>query len=131
VFTLYLQQRIQGSPDGRNPPEKMENDSPLIRHETKREPRGIGPKQIRKIVHNLYSSAGLLKEPKGRMHDLRTHSIRKFFTTQMVSLGDADDYIEYMMGHKINTYNDVQMKGMEFLRNVYAASGLSISQKRK
>ena len=130
-LTLYLQQRRQGSPDGRNPPEQIENDSPILRDETSREPRGIGPKQIRKIVHNLYATAGLLKEPKGRMYDLRTHSIRKFFKTQMVSLGVPDDYAEYMMGHKINTYNDVQMKGVEFLRNVYAASGLSIRPKTK
>jgi hypothetical protein len=31
-----------------------------------------------------------------------------------------------MMGHKISTYHDIRMKGVEFLRNIYAASGLSI-----
>jgi hypothetical protein len=31
-----------------------------------------------------------------------------------------------MMGHVVDTYHDVQMKGVEFLRNIYAASGLSI-----
>ncbi len=41
-------------------------------------------------------------------------------------LGVPADYIEYMMGHTISTYHDVQMKGVEFLRNIYAASGLSI-----
>ncbi len=39
------------------------------------------------------------------------------------------DYIEYMMGHKISVYEDVQMRGIEFLRNVYRASGLSIRPK--
>ena len=33
------------------------------------------------------------------------------------------------MGHTIDTYHDVQMKGVEFLRNIYAASGLSIRPK--
>jgi len=33
------------------------------------------------------------------------------------------------MGHKVSTYHDIQMKGPEFLRNVYAASGLSIRPK--
>jgi hypothetical protein len=39
------------------------------------------------------------------------------------------DYIEYMMGHTISTYHDIQMKGVESLRNIYAASGLSIRPK--
>ena len=39
------------------------------------------------------------------------------------------DYIDCMMGHKISTYHDVKMKGVEFLRNIYAASDLSIRPK--
>jgi len=35
------------------------------------------------------------------------------------------------MGHIISTYNDVQMKGLEFLRTLYAQSGLSIRPKTK
>jgi len=34
-----------------------------------------------------------------------------------------------MMGHKIDRYNEIQMKGTEFLRNIYMASGLSIRSK--
>jgi hypothetical protein len=45
------------------------------------------------------------------------------------ALGVERDYVEYMMGHTIGTYNDVEMKGIEFLRNIYAASGLSIKPK--
>ena len=41
------------------------------------------------------------------------------------------EYIEYMMGHKMSTYHDIQMKGTDFLRNVYSASGLSIKPKTK
>ena len=41
------------------------------------------------------------------------------------------DYIEYMMGHTISTYHDIQMKGIEFLRGVYIASGLSIKPKTR
>jgi hypothetical protein len=36
-----------------------------------------------------------------------------------------------MMGHKISTYNDIQMKGVTFLRNLYTQSGLSIRPKAK
>jgi hypothetical protein len=34
-----------------------------------------------------------------------------------------------MMGHKVSIYNDIQMKGIDFLRNLYAKSGLSIRPK--
>jgi hypothetical protein len=36
-----------------------------------------------------------------------------------------------MMGHTISTYHDIQMKGIEFLRGVYIASGLSIKPKTR
>lgn len=128
---LYIEQRKRGSPDKRNPPETLTGKSPLIRDETSRTPRPIGSKQVRKIVHQLYAKAGLLKEPNGRMYDLRVHSLRKYFKTQLSALGVQPDYIDYMMGHTINTYHDIQMKGIEFLRNIYASSGLSIRPKTK
>ena len=49
----------------------------------------------------------------------------------MLSLGVQPDYVDYMMGHTLDTYHDIQMKGIEFLRNIYAASGLSIRPKTK
>jgi hypothetical protein len=49
----------------------------------------------------------------------------------MASLGVAGDYIEYYMCHKIDIYDDVQMKDVEFLRIVYSAAGLSIRPKTK
>ena len=33
------------------------------------------------------------------------------------------------MGHTIDVYHDIQMKGIDYLRNIYAASGLSITPK--
>jgi NADP-dependent 3-hydroxy acid dehydrogenase YdfG len=44
-------------------------------------------------------------------------------------LGVNTDIVEYFMGHVQSTYMDIQMKGIEFLRNVYAASGISIRPK--
>lgn len=35
------------------------------------------------------------------------------------------------MGHTISTYNDIKMKGVEYLRNLYASSGLSIRPKTR
>lgn len=126
---LYIEQRRQGSADGRNPPEIITDESPLIRDETSHKPRGIGSKQIRKMVHYLYIEADLIKQRNGRMYDLRVHSLRKFFKTQLLALGVQPDYVDYMMGHTIDTYHDIQSLGIDKLRNVYAASGLAIRRK--
>lgn len=128
---LYLRLRRLGSPDGRTPLEDITDTSPLIRDKTTHLPRSVGPKQIRKIVHQLYAKAGLLRKPTGRMYNLRAHGLRKYFKTQLLALGVQPDYVEYMMGHTVDTYHDIEMKGIEFLRNIYATSGLSIKPKTK
>ncbi len=79
-----------------------------------------------KIVHSLYHKAGLLKRNKNGGYDLRVHSIRKFFKTQLMALGVGEAYVDYWMGHKGSTYHDIQMKGVEFLRKLYANAGFSI-----
>ena len=84
---LYIEQRQHGSADGRNPPEDLTDESPLIRDETRHKPRPIGAKQIRKAVHHLYVQAGLIKQRNLQMYDLRVHSLRKYFKTQLLALG--------------------------------------------
>ena len=49
----------------------------------------------------------------------------------MIALGVQPDYADYMMGHIPDTYNDIQSKGVDFLRNIYQAAGLSIRPKVK
>jgi len=63
------------------------------------------------------------RRPKRRLR------LRKFFRTQLAALGLNADYIDYMMGHKLDTYADVKMLGVEKLRQTYARSGLSIKPK--
>jgi hypothetical protein len=63
------------------------------------------------------------------MYDLRVHSLRKYFKTQLLSLGVQPDYVDYMMGHPVDTYPDIQSLGTDRLRNAYAASGLAIRRK--
>jgi site-specific recombinase XerD len=119
---LYIEQRKRGSQ--KLHPETITDDSPLIRDETANHIKSIGSKQIRKIVHQLHLQAGLIKQPKGRMYDLRVHSLRKYFKTQLLALGVQPDYVDYMMGHTANTYHDIQSIGIDKLRNVYSSSGL-------
>ncbi len=128
----YLDSRRIGSPTGRKKPENIHDNSPLIRDGQSNQAKPVTTGRIHCIVHNLYVKAGLVtSNPRGRRYDLRAHSIRKFFRTQMASLGVQTDYIEYMMGHTISTYHDIRMKGIEFLRGIYIASSLSIRPKTR
>lgn len=79
-----------------------------------------------KLIHGAYHKAGLLKENQNGGYVLRVHPLRKFFKTQLMASGVQSDYVNYMMGHTVGIYHDIQSKGVEFLRNIYAAAGLSI-----
>jgi integrase len=127
---LYLQTRRQGT--DKMPPETITDETPLIRNMQQRIPIPITTSAVHKLVHELYQKAGFIPEKSvGRRYDLRVHSIRKFFRTQLAALGMPTDYIEYMMGHTISTYHDIQMKGTEYLRGIYSTSALGIKPKTR
>jgi len=126
----YIEARRRGSRDARMPPETLIPEAPLIRNAHSSTVKTITAAQVHRILNQLYKKVGLIKKGSSRRYQLRAHSLRKYFRTQLASLGTVPtDYIEYMMGHTISTYHDIQMKGVEFLRNVYASSGLSIRPK--
>jgi integrase len=128
----YLETRRNGSKTSKIPPENIHDETPIIRNHQTKQAIPLTPSAVHKLVHDLYVKAGLIQpKPFARRYDLRTHSIRKFFRTQMAALGVDRDYIEYMMGHTISTYHDIKMKGIEFLRSIYIASGLSIKPKTR
>ncbi len=91
---------------------------------------------------NLYRRAGLIRagkkatspqlsttrQPEQR-YSLRAHSLRYYFRTQLTALGVNPEYAEFMMGHKGALYNDIKMKGDDFLRQIYAKAALSIRPK--
>ena len=128
---LYFNARRRGLIDRRIPRESITDDSPIIRDHLAAEARPIGEKQLYKLIHSLYSQVDILKKGLNGGYDLRIHSLRKYFKTQLMALGANSDYIDYMMGHTVDTYHDIQSKGVEFLRNIYATSGLSIAPKSK
>ena len=70
--------------------------------------RNMRPMEVRKLFHDLYVKADLVKQQNGRVYDLRTHSLRKYFKTQLLALGVQPDYVDYMMGHKVDTYHDIK-----------------------
>ena len=63
------------------------------------------------------------------MYSVRTHSLRKFFRTQMSASKLDSEIINYFMGHTVDTYEDVQSLGVETLRNLYTTAGLAIRPK--
>lgn len=130
----YLKAYLEFRKNGTDyiPPENIIDSSPLIRDERTKEIRPISPGAVHRIMGRLYAKTNLRREVgrKCMRYDLRAHSLRKFFRTQLGSTIPTD-CIEYMMGHKLSTYNDMQMKGIEFLRGLYNGSGLSIRPKTK
>lgn len=53
-------------------------------------------KQIYQLVHKLYFKAGLLKHNNDHIYDLKVHSIRKYFKTQMIALSvQSKNYATY------------------------------------
>lgn len=88
----YFDIRKRGSPRGKMPPEIINDESSLIRDAHCRQPKAISPGRLHHMIHNLYIKAGLLdRKPLGRRYELRAHSIRKFFRTQMAALGVQTD----------------------------------------
>jgi integrase len=130
----YLDTRKRGTRRDKwgMPPEQLNDESPLIRDGQTKTVKPVTTGSIYLAVHKLFVKANLIEKGTRKRYDLRPHSIRKYFRTQLGSLSTIPtDYIEYMMGHTISTYNDVKMKGINYLRNLYASSGLSIRPKTK
>ena len=129
LLKLYIDERKHGTQ--KMPPEQLTDEAPLIRNSRiANSVLGVSEKAIRKIVHDLAVEAKVAQKiPGSWMYSVRTHSLRKFFRTQMSTAKIDSEIIEYMMGHTINTYTDVQSLGIETLRNMYSAAGLAIRSK--
>ncbi len=125
-------ERLESGKKRGMPPENIVDSSPLIRNEHTTLVEPISNGAVHCSIHGLFRRAGLIGASGKVRYDLRPHSIRKYFRTQLgANAKMPTDYIEYMMGHKTSTYNDIKGKGVEFLRNLYDSSGLSIRPKSK
>lgn len=128
-LTAYLNIRRKGTEY--KPPENIKDESPLIRRVNHKQVKAVSPGCIYYVIHDLYFKAGLLIKNMGnhKNYDLKAHSIRKFFRTEMAARGVDRDYIEFMMGHKVSNYHDIKMKGVDYLRGIYLTSGIAIQPK--
>jgi len=135
---LYLDDRKRGSrtqpkghDGGTRDPEILTEASLLITGSSSAAPRPITAKRLRMIVRNVYSRGGFVKKSGGRMFELRTHSLRKYFKTRLVSAGVPESHADYMTGHVTDTYNQVQSLGVEKLRSAYSSADLRIRANTK
>ena len=115
------------------PPEQINDESPLVRARRCKQVRTINYTAVHEIVHDLYVRTGLLERNSlRRRYELRLHSLRRFFRTQMASLEVDPDCIDFMMGRAVkDRYHDVRMKGVDYLRGVYMTSGIRIRPRIK
>jgi integrase len=122
----YLNARKKGTEN--IPPEQIQDESPLIRTTRCKQVKTVTVNTVYCVVHELFVKAGILKSNSWRKkYELKTHSLRRFFRTEMASLGVDQDYVNFMMGHASrDRYHDVRMKGIEYLRGVYMTSGIRI-----
>lgn len=126
----YLDARRAGTK--KIPPEQICDESPLIKAQRCRQVRTIAVTRISSAIHDLFVRAGLREKNSYRKCELTTHSLRRFFRTQMASLDVDPDCIDFMMGHVVkDRYHDVRMKGVEYLRGVYMTSGIRIRPRMK
>lgn len=131
LLRLYIDERKKGTEH--TPPETLTDESPLIRNtRIAHKVVGVTEKAIRQMVHELAVSANVAKKlPDSWMYDVRTHSLRKYFRTQMLSATIKEELIQYMLGHTVDTYADIQSLGIERLRNAYTSAAISIRPKTK
>lgn len=113
-----------------SPPETIVDESPLVRRMRCKQIRLMRPVQIQNRIHSLWVKAGLARrQVGGKRWEVAAYSLRKFFQTELASSGVDQACIDYMMGHVGNRYNDVKVRGVEYLRNVYQSSGFGLRPK--
>jgi hypothetical protein len=129
LLKMYISDRRRGS--RYTPPEDINDESPLIRSDhNANKVLGVSEKTIRKIVHTIAVAADVSQKlPNSWMYSVRTHSLRKWFRTQMSASKIDSEITKYFMGKTIDTYEDVQSLGIETLRNLYVSAGLAIRPK--
>jgi site-specific recombinase XerD len=129
LLKMYIADRKRGR--RYTPPEEITADSPLVRsNHNANKVVGVSEKTLRKIVHTIAVEADVSKKlPDSWMYSVRTHSLRKYFRTQMSASRIDSEIIKYFMGKTIDTYEDVQSLGIETLRNLYTSAGLAIRPK--
>jgi len=99
--------------------EKIIPDSPLFVGRTRRGNKPLTQQKFNKMLKNVAAKAGLNGD--GKYGVIRTHSLRKFFITQLTNHGVEDKIINFLTCHKISEVDRVYwFRRVEQLRNIYA-----------
>jgi len=133
---LYIEGRRRGTE--KILPEEITDDSPLfcvakVKRDHDKAVLSISPityNGVYSMMRSVFTRAGLTAKA-GKFFDIRIHSVRKYFRTQLQTLGADPEVTESMMGHKISTYLDLESKGLDYIRGIYSAANLRIQQQQK
>ncbi len=81
----YLKTREKGTRNDRwgMPPEEMNDDSPLIRNSQTKMVKPVTPGSIHLAIHKLFVKANMIQKGTKKRYDIRAHSLRKYFRTQL------------------------------------------------
>ncbi|MFQ5975104.1 MAG: tyrosine-type recombinase/integrase [Candidatus Hydrothermarchaeales archaeon] len=101
--------------------EKITLETPLFSSRTKRGIRPLTQQKFNLTVKRAAERAGLDGNGNGKYGVIRTHSLRKFFITQMTNHGVEDKIINFFVCHKISDVDRVYWsRRVEALRKIYA-----------
>ncbi|MFQ5814896.1 MAG: tyrosine-type recombinase/integrase [Candidatus Hydrothermarchaeaceae archaeon] len=99
--------------------ENITPESPLFSSRTRRGIKPLTQQKFNKTVKRAAGRAGL--DGNGRYGIIRTHSLRKFFITQLTNHGVEDKIINFFVCHKISDVDRVYwFRRVEELRKIYA-----------
>ena len=127
---LYLESRQRGTK--KIPGEKLTERSPLFRDQRGKDAKALRYVGIYADIRKALLNTGLA-EKKGKPSELRPHSLRKFFKTQLEAAGVSRMFIEFMMGHTLPGTDSAYFKPtLEQLREAYlkGISYLSMTPRR-
>lgn len=99
--------------------ENLTSESPLFVGRTKRGNKSLTQQKFNKMLKNIAAKAGLDGDNKYGV--VRSHSLRKFFITQLTNHGVEDKIINFLTCHKISEVDRVYWsRRIDELRNIYA-----------
>ncbi len=61
-----------------------------------------------------------------KRYEITVHGLRKFFKTQLIAKGVPEEVVEYMLGHRSDTYTRIESLGEDYLRDQYVKAGIKL-----
>ena len=106
--------------------EKLTSESPLFASRSRRGQKAVSQQKVNTSIRNAAKMAGIVGRKD--IGQVRSHCLRKFFTTQLTDHGVQDKVINHMIGHAIPEIDRVYWnRRIEELRRIYGEKEQYIS----